>query len=155
MPGTECWGEIRDHFQTSLQLCRLPVRSPGAEGQTHARVMADPQCKNIETTLPTDLSGLTADVPDKVTNITEKQLHLGRLHKRPIQWHLQSNWRVPESLEKVIPIPKSLHPHLKWWLQEENILQGQPLHPLKHAMQIFTDISKEGWGAHLGEHIAR
>ena len=32
------------------------------------------------------------------------------------------------------------------------MLQGQPLHPIKHALQIFTDASKEGWGAHLNEH---
>ena len=44
---------------------------------------------------------------------TEKQVHLGRLHMRPIQWHLKNNWRVPESLEKVIPVPKSLHPQSK------------------------------------------
>ena len=35
------------------------------------------------------------------------------------------------------------------------MLIGQPLHPLKHALQIFTDASKEGWGAHLDEHTAR
>ena len=35
------------------------------------------------------------------------------------------------------------------------MLLGQPLHPLKHALQIFTDTSKEGWGAHLNEHTAR
>ena len=86
---------------------------------------------------------------------TEKQVHLGRLHMRPIQWHLKNNWRVPESLEKVIPVPRSLHPHLRWWLEESNVLQGQPLPPLKHALQIFTDASKEGWGAHLDEHTAR
>ena len=86
---------------------------------------------------------------------TEKQVHLGRLHMRPIQWHLKNNWRVPESLEKIIPIPKSLHPHLRWWLDEENVLKGQPLHPIKYALQMFTDASKEGWGAHLDEHIAR
>ena len=86
---------------------------------------------------------------------TEKQVHLGRLHMRPIQWHLKNNWRVPESLEKVIPVPNSLHPHLRWWLEESNVLLGQPLHPLKHALQIFTDASKEGWGAHLDEHTAR
>ena len=86
---------------------------------------------------------------------TEKQVHLGRLHMRPIQWHPKNNWRVPESLEKVIPIPRSLHPHLEWWLDKSNVLQGQPLHPLKHALQIFTDASKEGWGAHLGERTAR
>ena len=86
---------------------------------------------------------------------TEKQVHLGRLHMRPIQWHLKNNWRVPESLEKIIPLPRSLHPHLQWWLEESNVLQGQPLHPVKHALQIFTDTSKEGWGAHLNEHTAR
>ena len=86
---------------------------------------------------------------------TEKQVHLGRLHMRPIQWHLKNNWRVPESLEKVIPIPSSLHPHLQWWLEEGNVLTGQPLHPIKHALQIFTDASKEGWGVHLNEHMAR
>ena len=53
---------------------------------------------------------------------TEKQVHLGRLHMRPIQWHLKNNWRVPESLEKVSPIPRSLHPHLQWWLEEGNVL---------------------------------
>ena len=74
---------------------------------------------------------------------------------RPIQWHLKNNWRVLESLEKVIPIPKSQHPHLKWWLEKSNVLQGQPLHLLKHALQIFTDATKEGWGGHLNEHTAR
>ena len=86
---------------------------------------------------------------------TEKQVYLGRLHMRPIQWHLKNNWRIPESLEKVIPLPRSLHTHLQWWLDESNVLQGQPLHPIKHALQIFTDASKEGWGAHLNERTAR
>ena len=86
---------------------------------------------------------------------TEKQVHLGRLHMRPIQWHLKSNWRIPESLEKRIPLPRSLHPHLQWWLKEDNVLTGQPLHPMQHALQIFTDASKEGWGAHLNGFIAR
>ena len=86
---------------------------------------------------------------------TEKQVHLGRLHMGPIQWHLKNSRRVPESLEKVLPVPRSLHPHLQWFLKESNVLQGQPLHPLKHALQIFTDASKEGWGAHLNKHTAR
>ena len=86
---------------------------------------------------------------------TEKQVHLGQLHMRPIQWHLKQHWRIPESLEKVIPIPRSLYPHLQWWLQEDNVLTGQPLHPIKHALQIFTDASKEGWGSHLNEFTAR
>ena len=86
---------------------------------------------------------------------TEKQVPLGRLHMRPVQWHLKRHWRVPESLEKEIPVPRSLHPHLLWWTKETNVLIGQPLHPLRHAIQIFTDASKEGWGAHLGDFTTR
>ena len=58
---------------------------------------------------------------------TEKQDHLGRLHMRPINWHLKNNWRIPESPEKIIPIHRSLHPHQQWWMEESNVLQGQPL----------------------------
>ena len=86
---------------------------------------------------------------------TEKQVWSGRLHMRPIQWHLKRHWRVPKVLEKVIPLPPSLHPHLDWWLDEGNVLRGQPLHPLSHALQLFTDASNEGWGAHLGDSTAR
>ena len=86
---------------------------------------------------------------------TEKQVWSGRLHMRPIQWHLKRHWYVPEVLEKVIPLPLSLHPHLDWWLDEGNVLKGQPLHPLSHALQLFTDASNEGWGAHLGDSMAR
>ena len=86
---------------------------------------------------------------------TEKQVCSGRLHMRPIQWHLKRNWHIPEILEKIIPVPQSLHPHLDWWLDEANVLKGQPLHPLQHALQLFTDASNEGWGAHLGDFTAR
>ena len=86
---------------------------------------------------------------------TEKQVRAGRLHMRPIQWHLKKSWHVPEVLEEVIPVPQSLHPHLDWWLDEANVLKGQPLHPLQHTVQLFTDASNEGWGAHLGDFTAR
>ena len=86
---------------------------------------------------------------------TEKQIWSGRLHMQPIQWHVKCHWHVPESLEKVIPLPPSLHPDLDWWLNESNVLWGQPLHPLQHALQIFTDTSNKGWGAHLRDSTAR
>ena len=141
-------GKVRTGPQTGLQLCRLPVRPERGQGQTNRRtdkiraILSDPVCPVRQFM---SLIGL----------LTEKQVHLGRLHMKPIQWHLKNNGRVPESLEKMIPVPKSLHPHLRWWLEESNVLLGQPLHPLKHALQIFTDASKEGWGAHLDEHTAR
>ena len=86
---------------------------------------------------------------------TEKQVWSGRLHMRPIQWYLKRHWHVPEVLEKVIPLPQSLHPHLDWWLDESNVLRSQALHPLQLSLQVFTDASNEGWGAHLGDSTAR
>ena len=41
---------------------------------------------------------------------TEKQVHLGRLHMRPIQWHLKNNWRVPEIFRKGYPPTHVLAP---------------------------------------------
>ena len=35
------------------------------------------------------------------------------------------------------------------------MLKGQPLYPLQHAVQLFTDASNKGWGAHLGDFTAR
>ena len=86
---------------------------------------------------------------------TEKQVHLGRLHMRPKQWHLKNNWRVPESLEKVFPIPRSLHPHLTMVAARGQCPYRQTIARNKHALQIFTDASTEGWGAHLNERTAR
>ena len=34
-------------------------------------------------------------------------------------------------------------------MKEDNVLTGQPLHQIKHALQIFTDASIEGWGRSL------
>ena len=43
----------------------------------------------------------------------------------------------------------------RWWLDPNKVLKGQPLHPLRHTLQLFTDASNEGWGSHLEERMAR
>ena len=147
--------KIRIGTKTNLKLRRLPIRPPVRS----VRPTPD-RWQSLQDKIQILLSTPTCPVRQFMSLIglltaTEKQVHLGRLHMRPIQWHLKNNWRVPESLEKVIPLPSSLHPHLQWWLEANNVLQGQPLHPIRHALQIFTDASKEGWGAHLNELTAR
>ena len=117
--------------------------------------MPEPSRENAETTIPTGLPGPGIHVLDRFTNSYRKASS-----SRPTSYETrsvasQNKWRVPESLEKVIPIPRSLHPHLQWRPKEDNVLTGQPLHPIKHALQIFTDASIEGWGTHLDEHTAR
>ena len=106
-------GEIRTGSKTGFQLCRLPVRPERRQGQTHTRTLAGLNYQDSKHTLRSGVPGPAVHVSGLLT-ATEKQVHFGWLHMRSIQWHLKNNWRVPESLEKVIPVPRSLHPHLKW-----------------------------------------
>ena len=146
-------GKVRAGSQTGLQLRRLPVRPERGQGQTNRRTLAGLDTQDQINIVGSALPGPTIHVPHRSTHSNRKASPLRGTNMRPIQWH--NKWRVPESLEKVISVPKSLHPHLRWWLEESNVLLGQPLHPLKHTLQIFTHASKEGWGAHLDEHTAR
>ena len=48
--------------------------------------------------------------PDRWQNLQDKILEILSLPTCPVRQFM----RIPESLEKVIPIPSSLHPHLQW-----------------------------------------
>ena len=39
--------------------------------------------------------------------------------------------------------------HLDWWQNPTNVMKCADLHPKDHSIQLFTDASNEGWGAHL------
>ena len=51
---------------------------------------------------------------------------------RPFQWHLNL-----------------IIAHLDWWQNPQNVLKGADLYPQEHNVQVFTDTSNIGWGAHL------
>ena len=81
---------------------------------------------------------------DKVTNL---QKWLCTLRSTPYDTDsvaLEEQLGVPESQEKVIPVPRLPRPHLKWWLQEENVLQGQPLHPSVMLCKFLQTHRKKG-----------
>ena len=80
---------------------------------------------------------------------TEKTVKLGRIHMRPFQWHLKTHWRAPMPLNSPIPWTHRMKQHGEWWLNPQNVLVGEFLHPRDHDILIFTDASNAGWGAHL------
>ena len=145
--------EIRTGTQTGLRLCRLSVRPPVRSGPTHIRTLAEPPAESTGTVIPTDLPGPGVHVPNRVANSHRKTSSSGtsphEANSVAFKKQLESTRISGENYSR------SLHPHLQWWLEDVNVLTGQPLHPLKHALQIFTDASKEGWDAHLDEHTAR
>ena len=119
-----------------------------------ANSFKEPSRENSKAAIPTGLSGPAVHVFDRFTNSQRKASS-----PRPTSYEAHSV-APQEQLEgtgitrKSGPNSRSLYPHLQWWLKEDNVLTGQPLHPIKHALQVFTDASKEGWGAHLNHHSA-
>jgi len=85
-----------------------------------------------------------------VLNSLADVVPLGRLHIRPLQFYLLSQWRpASRDLEFMIPFPASAHQHLDWWKLEQNVLAGVPLAPPLPQATLFTDSSMTGWGAEL------
>ena len=66
---------------------------------------------------------------------------------RSIQWHPGKKLGGTRITRKGDPYPQVSASPSKWWLEEDNVLQGQPLCSLKHALRILTNALKEGWGA--------
>ena len=76
----------------------------------------------------------------------KKTVPLGRIHMRPFQWFLKTNWQFPQSLDKAVPISQLIKDHLAWWMDPQNLLKGSNLHQKEHNMLMFTDASEKGWG---------
>ena len=49
----------------------------------------------------------------------------------------------------LLPWTGTISAHLDWWQNPTNVMKGADLHPKGHSIQLFTDTSNEGWGAHL------
>ena len=86
---------------------------------------------------------------------TEKMVPEGRLHMRPFQFHLKEHWRYPQSLDNLLPWTEAIAAHLDWWQNPSNVMKGADLHPKDHSIQLFTDASNEGWGAHLDQNSTK
>ena len=79
----------------------------------------------------------------------------GHLHMRPFQFHLKEHWRYPQSLDNLLPWTEAIAAHLDWWKNPSNVMKGADLHPRDHSIQLFTDASNEGWGAHLDQNSTK
>ena len=91
------------------------------------------------------------DVSNWVASLNGEMVPEGRLHRRPFHFHLKEHWRYPQSLDNLFPWTEAIAAHLDWWQNPSNVMKGADLHPKHHSIQLFTDASHEGWGAHLDQ----
>ena len=149
------FSEIRTGIQTGLRLCRLPVRPQVRPGLTDSGPVAKPSGQDTNTFVATGLSGPAVHVPDRPSNSHRKASSPRPTTHETHTVASQKQLEGPRISREDYPSTKVPAPSLTMVAKEDNVLQGQPLHPVKHALQIFTDAPKEGWGAHLNEFTAR
>ncbi len=81
-----------------------------------------------------------------------RQIKLGLLDRRPIQWFLQANWnQSKDNWEKFVRLEKKIIPHLLWWCERKNTAQGVPLAPFNADVSLYTDVSQWDYGTTLGD----
>ena len=84
----------------------------------------------------------------------EKFVTGSRLRIRPLQYHFNRIWDR-KSQRALLPIPADLTQDLLWWSDQNRLSRGIPLHKSNPDLQLFSDASREGWGATVGtRHLA-
>ncbi|XP_068238456.1 uncharacterized protein [Palaemon carinicauda] len=80
-------------------------------------------------------------------SLIEQFISLGRLHLRPLKFHLSKYWSRDQGLEMWIPIHLGIRNHLSWWDDANKLLEGLEL----QQSVIFRRLRHGGWGATLGK----
>ena len=84
----------------------------------------------------------------------QRLVYLGRLHVRPFQWNLMSEWiQGVDSPKQPVMISPAARKSLLWWSHQLKEPQGVPLVEPDYDCHIFTDASLKGWGAHAKDMI--
>ena len=131
---------IPSRFSPCKTLSREMAQTSGFDPMTQVKTCFD--CKMF-------------DVANWVACLNGENGPGGRLHMRSFQFHLKEHWRFPQSLDTLLPWTETISAHLDWWQNPTNVMKGTDLHPKDHSIQLFTDASYEGWGAHLEQTSAK
>ena len=72
---------------------------------------------------------------------------LCRLRMRLIQLHLAEHYKQSyHSLDTLVPVSLAVHPALRWWTLQDNLLSGVRFPSPSHQLTLTTDASGLGWG---------
>ena len=77
----------------------------------------------------------------------------GRLPMRSFQFVLHRSWNR-EDPDELIRWSPEIHQDLLWWLSRERLEQGISLEQVSPQLDLWSDASDVGWGAHLGDQVA-
>ena len=148
-------GEVRTGAKTGFQLRRLPVRPQGGQSQIHARTLADPTRQDIVNPGRSGVPGPAVHVPHKPSNSHRKASPSRSTSYETHTVALEEQLEGTRITGKGDTRPQVAPPPLKVVAGGKQCAFRSTITPIKHALQRFTDASKEGWDAHLNERTTR
>ena len=80
----------------------------------------------------------------------KKLVPRGRLYMRPVQFCLQEQWnQLTQPQSHRVYISQEARTSIRWWSHRHNLERGTSLLTSAPDVQLFTDASTTGWGAHI------
>ena len=122
---------------------------------------ASPALKRVEKLLSIDdvfLSCVSQPVSSwlELLGVLSSMIQLvpgGRLRMRSLQLALRSQWDQVDQSQLVEWSPV-IHQDLSWWLDRDRLVLGISLEQVSPQLELWSDASDLGWGAHLDEQVA-
>ena len=141
-------GKIQTKANSGVFIRGVQIPSRFSPCKTHSREIAQTSGFDPMTQVKTYFDWKMFDVSNWVACLNGENGPGGH-HMRPFQFHLKEHWRYPQLLDSLFPWTETISAHLEWWQNPTNMMRGADLHPKDHSIQLFTNPSNEGWGAHL------
>ena len=147
--------EVGTGTPTSFQLHRLPIRPRVWSGPTDTGPVAKPSGQDSDANLSAGLFGEGIYVLDRSTDGHRKTSAPGQTAHETDPVASQKQLENTGILGKTDSSAQISTSSFTMVAKRRQCPHRPTTTPMKHALQIFTDASKEGWGAHLNEFIAR
>ena len=148
-------GKIRTETYSGVFVCGLRIPPRFSPCKTHSREMAQTSGFDPTTQVKTCFDCKMFDVSNWVASLNGENGPGGTPSHEALSVSPQGALEIssvagqPPSLDRSHCSPPRLVQN------PSNVMKGADLHPKDHSIQLFTDASNEGWGAHLDQNSTK
>ena len=146
-------GKIRTETYSGVFVRGLRIPPRFSPCKTHSREMAQTSGFDPTTQVKTCFDYKMFDVSNRVASLNRESGPGGTPSHEALSVSSQGALEISSVAGQ--PWTEAIAAHLDWWQNPSNVMTGADLHPKDHSIQLFTDASNEGWGAHLDKTLQR
>ena len=144
-------GKIRTETYSGVFVRGLRIPSRFGPCKTHSREMAQTSGFDPTTQVKTCFDCKMFDVSNWVACLHRENGPGGTPSHEALSVSSQGALEISSVTGQPPALADAISTHIDWWQNPANVMKGSDLHPKDHSIQIFTDSSNEGWGAHLDQ----